>query len=339
MSIHDDNKRVIGALNHAMYDFEAQSVAALIPQLFAADAKIQLAYPFQTLADLAALYSEVYAPLHAAIPDLEKRTYITMAGHANGADWVGCAGYYTGAFLSSWLDIPPTGHQVSMRFHEFYRLEAGKIVEMQALWDIPEMMIQAGAWPMSPSLGREWNPPGPATCDGNISQPYDAQSAEQSLTLVADMLSALSCFATGGVEAMQLEKRWHPKCSWYGPSAIGTCRGISGFRNWHQIPFLKAMPNRDVIEGNGYLFADHQYVGFTGWPGMQMTVSHDGWLGIAPSNKQITLRSLDFWRCEAGLIRENWVLVDILDAYAQLGVDVLARMRELNKARYRQFEK
>ncbi|MCY4180445.1 MAG: polyketide cyclase, partial [Litoreibacter sp.] len=39
------------------------------------------------------------------------------------------------------------------------------------------------------------------------------------------------------------------------------------------------------------------------------------------------------WRVENGLIRENWVLVDLLHVYAQIGVDVLARMRELTKPR------
>ena len=34
--------------------------------------------------------------------------------------------------------------------------------------------------------------------------------------------------------------------------------------------------------------------------------------------------SLDFWRIEGGLIRENWVLVDLLDMYRQIGVDALA---------------
>jgi hypothetical protein len=43
--------------------------------------------------------------------------------------------------------------------------------------------------------------------------------------------------------------------------------------------------------------------------------------------------SLDFWRCEKGLIRENWVLIDLLDVYDQLGIDVLGRMREFNKAK------
>jgi hypothetical protein len=45
------------------------------------------------------------------------------------------------------------------------------------------------------------------------------------------------------------------------------------------------------------------------------------------------LRSLDFWRLENGLIRENWVLVDLLDVYDQIGVDVFARIREFNKVR------
>ncbi len=70
-------------------------------------------------------------------------------------------------------------------------------------------------------------------------------------------------------------------------------------------------------------------MGVTGWPNMRQTISGDGWLGLPPIGKQVSLRSLDFWRLENGLIRENWVLVDLLDMYAQLGVDVFARMREL----------
>ncbi len=45
------------------------------------------------------------------------------------------------------------------------------------------------------------------------------------------------------------------------------------------------------------------------------------------------MRSLDFWRLDGEKIRENWVLIDLLDVYQQLGVDVLARMREFNKSR------
>lgn len=71
----------------------------------------------------------------------------------------------------------------------------------------------------------------------------------------------------------------------------------------------------------------------TGWPNMKQTLTHDGWMGIAPNNKEVVLRSLDFWRLEEGKIRENWVMIDILDIYDQMGVDVLGRVREFNKAR------
>jgi len=204
------------------------------------------------------------------------------------------------------------------------------VVEVQALWDIPEVMMQAKAWPMAPSLGREWQVPGPATQDGL----YASGDGQDSVELVSAMLAALGEFADGGVPAMQLEKFWHPKFSWYGPAGIGTGRGIQGFRDWHQIPFLNALPDRIGSLGTGNLFGEDQYAGFTAWPGMHMTVSGDGWLGIAPTGTKITMRSLDFWRTEHGLIRENWVLVDLLHVYDQLGVDVFARMREFNKARY-----
>ncbi len=68
---------------------------------------------------------------------------------------MGYAGHYLGSFVFPWLDIPPTGHMTHMRFHEFFRFEQGKIVEIQAIWDIPEEILQANAWPLSPSLGWE----------------------------------------------------------------------------------------------------------------------------------------------------------------------------------------
>jgi hypothetical protein len=85
--------------------------------------------------------------------------------------------------------------------------------------------------------------------------------------------------------------------------------------------------------GEGVMFAEGDYVGVTGWPNMGMTLTGDGWLGIAPADQVLTMRSLDFWRIESGLIRENWVLVDLLSVYDQLGVDVFARMREITYAR------
>jgi predicted ester cyclase len=241
-----------------------------------------------------------------------------------------------GTFVRPFLDIPPTGHLAHMRFHEFYRFVDGRVAEVQTLWDIPELMMQAGAWPMAPSLGLEFCIPGPATQDGIVPGPWDEAASQASKDLIVDMLDHMKRHpSAGGPEVMEMPRFWHPKMNWYGPAGIGTGRGIAGFRNWHQIPFLGGMPDRGqyVADIVYHFFGDGPYAAVTGWPNMIQTVSHDGWMGIAPSGKRITMCSLDFWRIEDGLIRENWVMVDLLDAYRQLGVDVFARLREFNKAR------
>ena len=133
--------------------------------------------------------------------------------------------------------------------------------------------------------------------------------------------------------AKRLHDYRHTRCSWYGPSGIDTARKINGFIDWYQISFFNELPDRVGDPHAGHLFADGNFTAFTAWPGMYMTVSGSGWLGIAPGDQKIYMRSLDFWRVEDDLIRENWVLVDMLCVYDQLVVDVLARMREFIKAR------
>jgi predicted ester cyclase len=337
MDRHTEHKELIAPLRAAMYDFDLSALRARLHEICAEDVVFRLCYPFESIEGVDAYIDRVYAPLERAVPDLERRDHIVMAGPTpEGADWIGCGGFYCGTFRAPWLDIPHTGHLVHMRFHEFYRVVDGKIVEMQALWDIPEVMMQAGAWPMVPSLGREWHVPAPAGNDGIVPGPYDAEAGGATCQHIIDMLEHLKRHPSqGGPEVMEMERFWHPRMTWYGPSGIGTGRGIAGFRNWHQIPFLNGMPDRGqyVDEIEYHFFGDRNYAAVTGWPNMLQTITQGGWLGIAPSGKRIEMRSLDFWRLENGLIRENWVLVDLLHMYHQIGVDVFARMREFNKVR------
>ncbi len=332
---HQRHKQIIGKFRAALYDCHAPALPDQLRQVFAPDCQIRLAFPFEDLSGPDGLYEAAYRPLLTAVPDLERRDFIVIAGESGDDDWVGCAGHYVGVMERPFLDIPPTQHLIAMRYHEFFRMAGDQVVEMQALWDIPQLMMQANAWPLTPSLGVNWQAPAPATQDGIVTTPYDQAQAEANRQLVLDMLADMGKHPlSGGPEVMRLARYWHPKFCWYGPAGIGSMRGINGFRRWHQIPFLKAMPDRrGAVSRSRIFFADAAYVGTTGWPNMQMTLSGDGWLGIPPVNKAITLRSLDFWRCEGGLIRENWVLVDLLHMYHQIGVDVFTRMREMTVAR------
>ncbi|MEM7300245.1 MAG: ester cyclase [Pseudomonadota bacterium] len=335
--LHTEHKRLIEPLRRVMRDFEEASVKSALDALIAPDAVVHMPWPFGTLSGPQALYETCYAPLLQAMPDLERRDWIVIGGDTErGDNWIGCGGHYVGTFVAPFLDIPPTGHLTHMRFHEFYRFEDCQVVEIQTLWDLPEVLMQANAWPMAPSLGREFCVPAPATQDGMSMESRDKPLSDICCAHIVDMLTHMKRHpAEGGPEVMEMPRFWHPRMNWYGPAGIGTGRGIAGFRNWHQIPFLNAMPDRGqyVDEITYHFFADGNYAAVTGWPNMIQTLSDDGWMGIAPVDKKITMRSLDFWRLEDGLIRENWVMVDLLDVYQQLGVDVFARLREFNKVR------
>ena len=330
----DDLKSLLTNYRKATENFEPAPVRKAIKDLFAPEAEIKLCHPFGTVSGGDGLFETALGPLYAAMPDLERRDMIVLAGTTpEGEHWIGCMGNYMGTFTAPFLDIPPTGHLAHMRYHEFFKLQDGKVIEMQAIWDIPELMMQARAWPMAPQLGKFICTPAPMSGDGlNVSG-----DGQETMDHVLNMLTDLCKYpANPDPKAMQLGKYWHPRFNWYGPAGIGTGRGISGFRNWHQIPFLRGMPDRKLDEAGAlksHWFAQGDYVCETGWPNMRLTLTDDGWMGIAPAGKEVLLRSLDFWRREGDLIRENWVLVDLLDLYAQIGVDVLARMREFNKAR------
>lgn len=314
----------------AMATATISGISNAIRHVFADNAQIHLCHPFGSLVGPDALVNSAYEPLIEAMPDLERRDMIVMAGATpEGCSMVGMMGNYFGTFRAPFLGIPPTGRLVHMRYHEFFLLEDGKVVEMQAIWDIPELMMQARAWPMAPQLGAFMMTPAPMSGDGLVVNGDGSAAMDAVIAMLTDLCRHP---AEGGPEIMRLEEHWHERFNWYGPAGIGTCRGVSGFRNVHQIPFLRGMPDRKLDamgDLTSHWIGEGNYVCETGWPNMRLTLSGDGWMGVAPSNQEVLLRSLDFWCMEGGLIRENWVLVDLLDFYAQVGVDVFARMREV----------
>ena len=327
-------KLLFNEFRYATESFDPINLKKAADKIFDKDVIINFCYPFGTFKGVENLFTKSFLPLQQSIPDLERRDMIFMAGTTpEGQDWLGCMGNYMGTFMSPFLDIPPTGHLVHMRYHEFFQIEDGKISQMQAIWDLPELMMQAKAWPLAPQLGTFICTPSPMSGDGLAVSGNASDKLEHVINMLTDLCKHPY---HPDPKIMKLEKYWHPQLNWYGPAGIGTGRGIAGFRNWHQIPFLKGMPDRkldDMADLQSHWLAEGNYVCETGWPNMRLTLKNDGWMGLPPTNKELEMRSLDFWRLENGLIRENWVLIDLIDIYRQLGINIFDRLREFNKSR------
>ena len=156
-------KQLLQSWRDALYDFENDEKASAILQNIAPDAVFHICHPFGDFNNASDFYDAVFAPLSRAWRDLERRDNIVIAGEdQQGNIWVGCAGYYVGTFsLRHGLIFRRQGISPICAFTNFTALRMEKVVEMQAIWDIPEVMMQANAWVMAPSLGREWHVPSP----------------------------------------------------------------------------------------------------------------------------------------------------------------------------------
>jgi predicted ester cyclase len=273
------------------------------------------------------LVERLWRPLLDAFPDLERRTDILVAGRFKDGDWVASTGHFVGRFMHDWLGIPATKRPTWLRYGWFDRIENARVVESYVILDIPGAMMQAGVWPLSPSLGAEIVAPAPAAQDGLSLAARDEAESDRSRALVEAMIGGLMQYDGKSLASMGMVRFWTPDFHWYGPSGIGTMRGHADYERGHQGPFLRAFPDR--VGGNHKCrVGDGPYVASTGWPSIRATHLGGGWLGTAATGRPVTMRVMDFWRREGDLLSENWVFIDLIDLLLQMDVDVFARMQE-----------
>jgi predicted ester cyclase len=282
-------------------------------------------HPLNDAAGRNAVLDTLWQPLLAALPDLERRDDVLLAGDWKGGEWVGATGHYVGTFARDWLGIPATGGVVSIRYGEFVRLDAGRVATAYVILDLPDLMRQAGCYPFAPAPGCVERVPGPATRDGVMLAPQDPAESAASLRLVEAMIAGLMQYDGRTLDSMGQERFWDvERMMWYGPAGIGTCRGLRGFQVVHQRPFLTAFPDR-VGGDHKCRIGEGAYVGSTGWPSVRATHAGGEFLGLAPTGRRIGMRVMDFWRRDGAKLAENWVFIDLLDLLLQMGIDVLAR--------------
>jgi predicted ester cyclase len=321
----DVRAETLGLLRSLAGATAAEAARLLAPRV-APDGVWRAAAPVGDLAGADALAAGWFAPLAEALPGWRRRDELVLGGDSitGSGPWVATLGHYVGTFTRPLWGVAPSGRLAFLRVGEFYRLGAdGRIAEARLLPDIPDMSRQAGRPLFPPMLGTEMLFPGPATHDGVL--PEAPERSLASLRLVEAMLGDLRAYAPGTFESRGQTGPggyWAEDMLWYGPAGIGANFRYEGFQRDHRAPFLTAFPDR--VGGNHFArFGDGDYVASGGWPSMTMT--HLGpYLGVAPTGRPLTLRVMDFWRCADGRIAENWVLLDLIDLFAQMGRDVLA---------------
>ncbi|MGF1742383.1 ester cyclase [Vibrio profundum] len=292
------------------------------------DVRWSVAHPINDLRGPETAHNEFLSVLTHALPDVERLPQIIMNDKYEGRQWYNSTGYFVGVFEHDLFGIPATGKTLYLRYTEMVCVENQQITECYLIPDFIDAMNQAGVNPLRTSLGHDGLVPPPATNDGITDLSACTASGEKSAQLVNDMLTCLGRFDGQNLFSMDLENYWHSDFMWYGPAGIGTTRGVKGFRNQHQGPFVFAFPDRSVdIKVN--MLANNNYVSTGGWPHMHGTHTGDsGWLGLAPTGKHIEMRVMDLWRREGELLKENWVAIDIVHILHQLGYDVFKQMKE-----------
>lgn len=323
----DAAKRMVDAGLARLTSCEPADLTAAATAIFAPDCRFHIAHPFNELDGLEAAVDTFFTPLKRALHHCGRTHAIVAAGVFNDSVMVAVMGHYRGTFTQDLVGIPANHKPVWLRFGEIHRIENERIAESWMLPDMLDLMRQAGVWPLAPSLGAEgmWPAPG---CNARAHSPVDFEAGRASFDLVLAMHAALGTFDGHTMESMDLAPYWTPDFAWYGPAGIGTSFGLDGFRTVHQIPFLTAFPDRRGGQHVGRI-GDGDFVVTGGWPSVTATHTGDSWLGIPASGRLVGMRVMDFYRCETGLIAENWVPLDIIDLLRQMGYDIFARLAHL----------
>jgi predicted ester cyclase len=283
---------------------------------------------------------EFWSPLLHSFPDLERQPHLFFGGVSNGCRdglndgkmWVTGTGVFTATFEKEYLSIPATGAPVELRWGEFCRIDQGRIVEIYCLLDLVDLMRQSGFEVLPASRGEDGIYPPPLAGDGVLTDGQDRRVSDYSLQHIRRFIfNGLNRYDQSDLASMGMAAFFHPEVQWYGPGGIGACHGLEEFEDLHQQPWLTAFPDRQVQDLTA-LIAEGCYSGGPGWAGVLATHSGE-YLDCPATGKRLKINGLDWWKREGEWYIENWVFVDMVHLFRQMGVDLFQRLEKLKASR------
>ena len=276
--------------------------------------------------------------------DGEHTAYNTAFGGYNSSvflaagtdDRMTCAAFHLAVWAGPFAGVPaPTPPRtVHIKDLDFYLFdEQEQIAYNWCMVDVVDVLKQGGyeVLPPSPLLDDGLYPP-PRAVDG-LPAPnslytgkVDAGSRAENEALL--LRAIRSDFLDRDGQAAW----WAVDASWYGPGGIGRARNRAEYSTSFLAPLRAAFaqPSLEV----DMLLCEANYCGAH----FRITAMHNGsWLGAGATGRDVSLRvgmharmavGAERRACDAGAcIAEAWVQMDLPAAFADMGIDLLARAR------------
>jgi len=164
---------------------------------------------------------EVLKPFYTSFPDYYVENEIEVADE----EWVAATGILTGTHQGEWLDIPPTGKPVTMRYSDFWLVRDGKLAENWVMVDHLGVLQQLGV------ISMDWKFEDEIKRSQENMKTFNAvtdrsRSAKQNLQLVHDMVDVL----VAPEQDKEAQKEfWTEDMIWHGPPGFGDIHGLAAF--------------------------------------------------------------------------------------------------------------
>ena len=289
-------------------------------------------HPFYEQHGATAVANIFWQPFRQAFAPIQRRQDVFMAGlnqeDSEKTEWVCSMGHLMGLFDQDWLGIPATGKMAFLRYVEFNRVTNGKISETALFCDVISVMYQAGLNPLPPQTGAFFITPGPRTHDGLLFDPQDPAETLKTRNLISQMVDDLTT-ADLHSDQDELASTWHDGMIWFGPAGIGATYTLERYEAQHQGPFYEGLADIKFHDHICYM-TEGKYGGFFGWANLSMKAS-GGFMGMPASDVRAEMRVVDIYRRDGDKLAENWIFIDLLHFLRMQGLDVLGRIKELNR--------
>lgn len=238
----------------------------------------------------------------------------------DGVDVLTVLGAWTATMRQPWRGIPASGGRHTLRSLEVHRVVEDRVVDTVWMLDLLDLAVRRGV--ADPRLTARSNGPWPAP---RIAPEGDGASS-------ADIVGTwLSEVADPGDDLELLRGARHlarlsEDFRWHGPSVLGSFAGGLGFVAGQQHPFRRSFGVRRAGSSvSSFRRIMHGAQGSTvvsgAWPAVVCRHTGSDWLGIPATGREVALRVVDVYSVADGRIGENWVMIDMVDALSQLGVE------------------